>query len=171
MRTVIKWPQSNWVRIWKNLKDTPVSEENKVMWYKAINDNIPTRSRLHNIHLAETGKGTQCQENDNLQHRLSGCNEGTKLWKWTQTRIAIILRTAWKNILPEWLERPDFHQWPPKRNRAVLWFLTCYVSYRLNKGHAQTLEEYHDYLRRTRWKMEQTGTLNKYVGNYLSVVD
>jgi hypothetical protein len=35
----------------------------------------------------------------------------------------------------------------------------------------QTLEEYHDYLRRTRWKMKQTGTQNKYVGNYLSVAD
>jgi hypothetical protein len=60
---------------------------------------------------------------------------------------------------------------PPKRKRAVLWFLACYVSYRISKGHIQTLEEYHDYLQRTRWKMKQTGTQNKYVGNYLSVAD
>jgi hypothetical protein len=65
----------------------------------------------------------------------------------------------------------DYHQWPPKRNRAVLWFLTTYVTYRLQKGHIQTLEEYHDFLRRSRWKMEQKGTLDKYVGNYLCVLD
>jgi hypothetical protein len=49
MRTEIKWPQSNWEKIWRNLKDTPVNEENKVIWYKVINDIIPTRQRLHKI--------------------------------------------------------------------------------------------------------------------------
>jgi hypothetical protein len=123
MRTEIKWPQANWVRIWKNMKDTPVSEESKVIWYKVINDIIPTRVRLHNIRLAETETCIRCPKADNLQHRLTECNAGAQLWKWTQTRIAIILRTEWRHIPTEWLVRPDFHQWPPKRNRAVLWFL------------------------------------------------
>jgi hypothetical protein len=85
--------------------------------------------------------------------------------------MALILRTDLRYIPAEWLVRPDFLHWPPKKNRAKLWFLANFTAYRLQKGHAQTLEDLYDFLRRSKWKMAQRVVLDKCVGNYLSVID
>jgi len=40
------WPHADWKVIWKNLVETPTSEDDIAIWYKVINDTIPTSERL-----------------------------------------------------------------------------------------------------------------------------
>jgi hypothetical protein len=92
------------------------------------------------------------------------------LWEWARQRVAMILRTDWRRIPSDWLLRRDFKLWPPKRHRAVVWILANFVVFRLQAGRAQTLLDYYDFLRRTRWKLEHPGSRSRSVGNCLSVI-
>jgi hypothetical protein len=74
-------------------------------------------------------------------------------------------------IPEEWTLRPQFHIWPPRRHRAVLWIIAHMVWYRIQESRIPSAQEYLDFLRRVRWKAYQdTGRVNK-VGNYLSILE
>jgi hypothetical protein len=126
----------------------------------------PTHERLHRIKLAPTDRCTQCGQQDTIQHRLIECAEGTVTWEWTKQRIATMLRTDPRHTPAEWLLRPHFKLWPPKRHRAILWTLANLALYRLQRQLLLTLQDYIDFRRRAKWKKYQrTGRLN-IVGNY-----
>jgi hypothetical protein len=42
MRVEKLWPHTDWQAIWKNLTETPTSEADIAVWYKVLNDIIPT---------------------------------------------------------------------------------------------------------------------------------
>jgi hypothetical protein len=86
------WPGTDWNMIWRNLHETPATEDVKMDWYKVIHL-IPTKDRLQRINITATNQCNQCQAKDTLQHRLIECRDGRQIWKWTQGRIAIMLRT------------------------------------------------------------------------------
>jgi hypothetical protein len=113
------WPHEDWKLIWKNLVETPTSEADIAVWYKVINDIIPTNVRLHRIKMASTDTCKECGEVDTLLHRLTECGEGKTIWDWTQKIIARMLSTSPSNIPRDWLLRPKFCLWPPQRQRAV----------------------------------------------------
>jgi hypothetical protein len=92
------------------------------------------------------------------------------MWSWTCQRLAMILRADWRRIPMDWLIRLGFQLWPPKRRRVVLWILANFVAFRLKEGRTQSLLDYYDFLRRTRWTLEQIGSHSRNVGNYLSVI-
>ena len=112
--------QGDWKKIWENLWMAPVPEKTKCHWYEVIHDLIPTSYRLHAINLSSSDFCTQCMQPDTIQHRLTQCGQAPAQWKWTQERLAIILRTSTNHILQEWLQRPSFYFWPLKRQHAVL---------------------------------------------------
>jgi hypothetical protein len=170
MRIEKQWPHVEWNVIWRNIHATPANEITKVTWYEVIQDIIPTRVRLNKIRLATTAICERCDKEDNITHRLTECNAGRNIWSWTCKRLAMILRMDWRRIPLDWLIRPDFQLWPPKRHRAVLWILANFVIYRLQEERTQSLLDYYDFLRRTHWKLEQLGSRSKNVGNYLNVL-
>jgi hypothetical protein len=91
------------------------------------------RARLHKIKMVPTDLCETCNKTDTLQHRLTECGEGPKMWEWTRRRIEIMLRTDPKHIPTEWLLGPTLKLWPTQRHRAVLWTLANFVVYRLQK--------------------------------------
>jgi hypothetical protein len=148
-----------------------VSDDIKIEWYSAINDIIPTQDRLHRINIAATNKCHTCEETDNIGHRLTGCEGGDEMWEWTRVKLAVMLRTSAKNIPPTWLLQPNIRIWPPKRKRAVLWTLATFVAYRLQQNHKLTRHDFHDFMQRAKWKLQQTAKWIDKVGHYLRVLE
>jgi hypothetical protein len=136
----------------RNIHATPVTETLKAQWYKIIHDIIPTNERLHNIRLSTTERCRHCDKTDTLIHRLTECGDGRTTWLWTRRRIAMILRMDERHIPDEWLLRPDFHIWPTKRHRAVLWILIHLVGYRVKRDNILTMNDFVDFMRRSKWK-------------------
>jgi hypothetical protein len=103
---------------------------------------------------------------------MTECGDGERMWGWTRNKIAMILRMDPRYIPTDWIVRPNFRLWPPKRHRAVLWFVAQHATYR-NKQHRQilTMEDYMDFLRRQKWKFYQRPKRMELVGNYLSILE
>ena len=74
------WLHADWKVIWKNLAETPTLEDDIAVWYKVINDIIPTKKRLHRINMASTDTCKECGEVDTLLHRLTECGESKAIW-------------------------------------------------------------------------------------------
>ena len=66
MRIVRKFPRTAWNQVWKNLHASPVSDEIKSTWYKALHDLIPTNDRLAAINLTDTSACLSCGRPDSL---------------------------------------------------------------------------------------------------------
>ena len=162
-------PSADWERIWNNLHACSTTEAVRVNWYLVIQDILPTNARLHKIRLDGSPLCRHWGEPDTIQHKVTECGEGTRIWNWTKRRIAWILRTGPAHIPPDWT-RHHFPLWPPQRHRAVLWILAQMVWYRINEDGAGNEQDYSDFLRRTRWKAYQAKCRPKYVGNYLEIL-
>jgi hypothetical protein len=120
MRSVRHYSETDWKRVWTNLHDSGIWETITAVWYAVIYDILPTNVRLHNIQLADTPMCKECGAVDTRLDRLIECGDGRNIWDWTRQRIAWIIRTTPERIPAEWLLRPQFQIWPPRRNRTVL---------------------------------------------------
>ena len=171
IRVMKYWPQVDWNTIWKNLWQTPVSDQTRSLWYEVVHDLIPTRQRLQAIRLAPSDACVRCKETDTIQHRLTQCGDARTQWRWTQSKIAKILRIDPRHIAPEWLLRPQFKLWPEQKQRAVLWILATFTQFRLQRATTHTTQDYFDFLQRTRWKIQQNPNRQKLIGKYLDVIN
>jgi hypothetical protein len=88
-----------------------------------------------------------------------------------QKAAGSILRKIPARIPNEWLLRPQFYLWPPQRQRAVLWVLSRFVTFRLHRQRGPTFRDLMDFLRRSRWKMYQSTSRRWSVANFLTVLD
>jgi hypothetical protein len=134
MRIATKWPHADWGSVWTNLWTTPVDRHVIAVWYNVIHDLVPTRLRLHAIHLVPTDLCPSCNITDTLAHHLTECGQGIQQWEWARVRLALMLRVDKHWIPTEWLLRPHFRLWPPPRHRAVLWTLATYIDFRRQRG-------------------------------------
>jgi hypothetical protein len=126
------------------------------LWYcpknRKVAGSIPTQERLAKIVSATRTNAHSAEPVDTLLHRLTDCNEGVDIWLRTRDRLANILRTDPKYVLPEWTIRPCFQFWPLQRYGAILWILAHMVYYRMQHRGRLTLGKYADFLLRTLWK-------------------
>jgi hypothetical protein len=122
-------------------------------WYKVIHDILPTKERLQRVNITATDQCSQCQAKDTLQHHLLECGDGQQIWRWTQGRIAIMLRMNAKNIPGKWTMCPNIRIWPPTWHRALLWMIAQLVTYRTQQRHKLTWQDYYDFLQRTKRKL------------------
>jgi hypothetical protein len=150
---------------------TPVDEDTKGMWYKVIHDIIPKRDRLYTIHLATDNLCMECKIQDTVMHRMVECGEGTRQWNWSKSRLALMLRVDPRCVTDDWLLRPQFKIWPPQKHKAVLRLLARFVDFRCQLGKTLNLQDFHDFLQRSKMKLYQTKNRLQLVGNYLSVLD
>jgi hypothetical protein len=171
MRFVSLWPTLKWLLVWRNVQMMPGMETMKIRWYQLIHDLVPTNARLHRINLTPTKRCRLCTRVDTLQHRITGCGEGPRIWQWTRNRLAAILRTDVGNIPETWLLQPDFLLWPPKRRRAVLWIIAHMAVYRTEKERSLNMNDYLEFMRLAKWKMNSRPSRNPLVGNYLSIIE
>jgi hypothetical protein len=171
MRVQKLWPNIDWLRIWKNLNDAPVSEDTRCIWYHVIHDIIPTNVRLHRINMIPSDTCRRCTTTDTLEHRLLACGQGRKIWHYTKTLLARMMRTIPTRIPDDWPFRPHFSIWPSQKHRAILWLLANVVIFRMQQQSNLTLQDYMDFLHRTRWKLMRNKDGRTLVGNYLTVLD
>jgi len=82
-----------------------------------------------------------------------------------------MMRTIPVRIPDDWMLRPQFNIWPPKRRRAILWVIANVVIFRIQQHTNLTLHGYMDFLHRTRWKLMRRKCRRDLVGNYLTVLD
>jgi hypothetical protein len=137
---------TDWATLWSNTHETPVHEDIKMDWYRAVHDIVPSQDRLHRNHMAATNLCRKCDMVGNLSNRLLECDEGKVMWDWTKGRIAVLLRTTVRHMPDVWLLCPTFNIWPPKRRRAVLWILANFVAYCLQQRKRLTCQDYYDFL-------------------------
>ena len=135
-------------------------------WFKT-----PTNVRLHRIKMTPSISCRRCTVADTLEHRLTECGEGRRIWQYTKTRIALILRTTPSRIPYEWILRPQFNIWPTKRNNAILWMIANVVIFRIQQSTTLTLYDVMDFQLRTRWKLLNHKRARNLVGNYLTIID
>jgi len=98
MRISRLWDTSDWASVRRNLHGTPVPEDIKMDWCRAIHDIVPTQDLLNKINMAATNLCRHCNAIDNLSHRFSECGEGQMMWYWTSERLAMIVRTHMRSI-------------------------------------------------------------------------
>jgi len=155
----------------ENLWEAPVPGATKAACYKVIHDILPTNVRLFRIRMVPTDTCRKCDRTDTFSHRLIKCGEGEQIWTWTKWRLAWILRTIPERIPSDWFLRPHFTLWPPRRRRAMLWVLTNLVIFRTQQQWELTLQDFIDFMKRSKWKLYQSHKREASVGNYLSVID
>lgn len=171
MRVVKLWPNVDWRRVWKTLSEATVPESKRAAWYRVIYNITPTNERLARIKLAQTDTCRHCKVKDTLEHRLTVCCEGKEIWEYTETLMARMLRTSPTRIPNAWLVHPQFQIWPPKRQRAILWTLANVVLFRTQQQWNLTLQDYTDFLHRSKCKVMCRKKGRDSVGNYLTVMD
>ena len=171
VRMTMMYPKTGWEQVWMNLHATWAADSIKVNWFKVIHDILPTNERLHAIRLSSSPLYTNCGEEDTVMHRIIECDEGRKIWEWTRNRIAWILRMDPVWIPNERTIRPQFKLSPPQRQRVVLWILAHMVWCRTRGGWTLTVQEYFDFLRRSRWKANRDARRTSQVGKYLSILE
>jgi len=169
MRVQKLWPYIDWLRIWKNLNDAPVSEDTRCIWYHVIHDIIPTNVRLHRINTIPSDTCRRCTATDTLEYRLLACGQGRKIWYYTKTLLARMMRTIPTSIPDDWPFRPHFSTWPSQKHRALLWLLANIVIFRMQQQSDLTLQDYINFLNRTRWKLMRDKNGRNLVGNYLTL--
>jgi len=116
-----------------------------------IHDIIPTNEGLAAIHLVDTDACRRCGKMETLQHHVTECKEGAAIWEWAQRRMAMMLRTDQRHIPAQWTLHRPLHFLPPRRQRTLLWTLAHLVWYRLQGWRRQSLADFIDLLRRSRW--------------------
>ena len=71
MRVQKLWPCRDWLRIWKNLNDAPVSEVTRCIWCHVIHVIIPTNVWLHRINMIPSDTCRRCTATDTLEHKTA----------------------------------------------------------------------------------------------------
>jgi hypothetical protein len=128
----------------------------------------PHECTTQKFRLTPTDCCRNCGKNETIEHRIVGCGEGEKMWTWSKQQIAQIVRAEPVNISERWITCPQFTLWPPQRHRAVLWLLANIVAFRTQRQRDLSLQDFHEFLKRTRWMLYQTARIHAIVGDYLA---
>ena len=59
----------------------------------------------------------------------------------------------------------------PRRRRAVLWVLANLVIFRTQQQRELTLQDFIEFMKRSKWKLYQSHKREASVGNYFSVIE
>jgi hypothetical protein len=164
-RVVTRWPNVDWGKLWTNLRDAPIFESKRAAWYRVIHDLVPTNERLKLINIAQTDACKYCAE-DTLEHRLTVRGEGAAMWEYTKQMLAKMTMELPNMIRADWLIRPQFKIQLLKVHQATLWTLAQVVAIRTQQHQWKlTLQDYIDFLLRSRWKLMGTKRGKESVGN------
>jgi hypothetical protein len=163
-------PTIPWATVWRNISVAWIEDRVRSTWYEVVQDLIATNVRLHKIRIATTDLCRRCGKTDHLQHRLTGCDVSTQIWLWTRSKIATYRRMEPKWIPETWAWAPSYQLWPPKRHNATTWILAHMTYYVITNQRTPSMQDYIDYMRRSRWKFIHQGKGRTVCGHYLDVL-
>lgn len=126
-----KFPNNNWRVTWENIHSPHLPSKVKAMWYKLVNRKIPTKSRLHAIHLADSPLCLTCSLIDSDEH-IFVCNLVQDVWDYVRQKLASIRRTSPNAITPADFLNPDEIPFPKMKRNAVNWLMGHTVYYLLS---------------------------------------
>jgi hypothetical protein len=170
-RIQCKQPAHQWGRIWRNISRKHLTSVIRSTWFRTVHDIIPTKARLYNIRLRETPRCMTCGQTDTILHRVLSCANARNIWIWTRFRIALMLRVDPRHVPFTWLLFLAMQIWPPPRHNAVLWVLGHMVHYKTKEHPTLVMQDYIDFMRRSRWKIYQWDGRKRLYGNYLDVLE
>jgi hypothetical protein len=75
-----------------------------------------------------------------------------------------------RNVPAEWIRFPDFIIYPPQRHNATVWIIGHTISY-ITHSDTLSLQDYLDFLRRSRWKAQNSNDQYKHYGRYLEILE
>ena len=162
-------PNINWQQVWRNLHNSWVSEEIRSVWYIVIHDILPTNTGLAAITMVET----RLQEMWEIGHPATpsngmcgGCCHMGLDSKMTGSNV-----TYGPPPYPRYMDpiSPILFL-APAATASVLWTLAHLVWYCLQGQRRQSILDYIDFLRRSRWKAYQRPHRLQRIGNYLDVL-
>jgi hypothetical protein len=165
-----KHPAHRWERICQNIIGQHLSTSIRAVWFRAVHDIFPTNERQYSIGLRDIPMCLVCNQKDTILHRVTSCIGARDIWYWTRFRIAMMLRVNPQHVPFTWLLFPAMHIWPPPRHNAIIWVLGHMISFSLQEHPKLDLQDYIDFLRRSRWKMDRWSQRTKVYGNYLDVL-
>jgi hypothetical protein len=152
MRIIQKPRQARWEQTWRNIASPFLPATVCSEWYRVVHDIVPTNDRMHKIGLMDTDLCTTSRTTDTLEHKLTRCNISKTIWAWLAGTLATICRRHPATTSGMMLLRPDFYFYPPQRQRAVIWLVGHTVYYIITRKNMTSLEDYVEFLKRTRWK-------------------
>ena len=138
--------------MWENLSAAPILESTRIVWFRVIQDLIPTNERLQRIRMVQTDTCRKCTMKDTLEHRITACGEGSDICELSKGLIAQMLRTTPSKIPNDWFLHPQFRTRPATRHRAILWTLEQVILFRTQQTRTLILQDFMDFLQRSRWK-------------------
>jgi len=113
----------------------------------------------------------KCTMKDTLEHRITACGEGRDIWEHSKSLIAKMLQTTPSKISDDWLLHPQFQTRPSTCHRAILRTLAQVILFRTQQTRTLTVQDFMDFLQRSRWKLTCSKKGRDSVGNYFSVMD
>jgi hypothetical protein len=136
------------------LNTTPISTKTRKTRCKIIHDIYPIQERLYKINLKMTDNSTHCGNVDTVRHLMTGCTRIKNTWEWTRERIAKLLNAVRRWISTDWTTSPDMKIEPKGRHNFILWMEAYMNHFIMDNERVMTLEEYLDFFRKSRWKIE-----------------
>jgi hypothetical protein len=101
---------------------------------EVIHDIVPTNERLRHIKMAPTDACRSCALKDARQRRLTFRGGGRDIWAYAKALMTRMLRATPTQIPDDWILRPQFQLWPPKRRNVILWVLANVVLFEHNNS-------------------------------------
>jgi hypothetical protein len=164
-----RYPTTNWGRLWatvirhgQRMQSRQIGSKSSTTSCPQFRDYMPSGLRA--------SASAPIVGSTVVMYRITQCGEGKKIWEWTMNRIAWILRMDPVWIPNEWAIRLQFNIWPPQWHRAVLLILAHLVWW-TREGWTLSAQEYFDFVRRRRWKVNHNTRRATQVGNYLIILD
>ena len=118
--------------IWQNINCKILPAKIRSIWYYAVHDIFPTRSRLCKIKITADNKCLKCKQEDTIIHRFQACDNTKPIFELMTVYLKQHGINTYHWYTPTILIRPDFMLTPKARQESCLWILGNTVYYVLS---------------------------------------
>jgi hypothetical protein len=148
-RIARKFPDTNWSQVWRNIHSKVLPQHVRDRWYEVVHDLVVTRALLHARKVDQSVTSPDCPDcgvRDDLEHRLTECDDADAVWGWLQQRLSVLLGVY---VEPKAMMRPDFKAPDKVLQAAAVWLTGQTVAY-LARGGRVIAERYRARLKEER---------------------
>lgn len=168
-RMELKYPDKDWTVIWKNINNKVLDTDIRSTWYKIVNETIPTRKKLHKIHLSVTDECRECHLIDTLQHRFV-CGENKLIWERCRKILASVCRTAPQHISLMSVLKPDGNYYPIIKKNTWTWLVGHTLHHITSAQDKASYSGYRVYLATRAQLLEKGANYRKRFANYITAL-
>ena len=146
-RIARKHPDADWPQVWRNIGSKVLPQCVRDRWYEVVHCLVVTRALLHERRVDRSLTSPDCPEcgvRDDLEHRLTECDDADAIWHWLQQRLSVLLGTL---VQPAAMLRPDFKAKDKATQAAALWLTGNTVAY-LARGGRVVADEFQRTIKR-----------------------